>query len=87
MIIAKVVGSVVATKKDDSLISCKFMIIQPIDSNEQAVGNERVAVDYTGAGIGEIVLISQGSAVRIGENRHGKAIDLAIVGIVDEVNK
>lgn len=84
MIVGKVKGTVVATRKNDNLIGCKFLIVEPIDGMK---GNNEsiVAVDHVGAGIGETVLIATGSAARIGCNMPAAPIDAAIVGIVDEI--
>lgn len=82
MIIGKVVGSVVSTRKCDNLVGNKFMIVEPIPSLK--VDNRIVAVDKVGAGIGELVLIAQGSAARIGCGDERAPIDAAIVGIIDE---
>ncbi len=81
MIIAKVVGSVVSTRKDEKLIGSKFMIVEPKDGMSLAT-SRLVAVDNVGAGIGEEVLVALGSAARmsIGES---VPVDAAIVGIID----
>ena len=81
MIVGKVVGSVVATRKNERLIGCKFMIVEPIENMN--VNGRIVAVDNVGAGIGEIVLVATGSAARIGCDMNDAAVDAAIVGIVD----
>lgn len=82
MIIGKVVGSVVSTRKNDNLVGNKFMIVEPIPSLK--VDNRIVAIDKIGAGIGEYVLVAQGSAARIGCNMEKAPVDAAIVGIIDE---
>ncbi len=82
MIIGKVVGSVVSTRKCDNLVGNKFMIVEPIPSLK--VDNRIVAVDKVGAGIGELVLVAQGSAARIGCGDDRAPIDAAIVGIIDD---
>ncbi len=81
MIVGKVVGSVVATRKNERLLGCKFMIVEPIENMN--VNGRIVAVDNVGAGIGEIVLVATGSAARIGCDMNDAAVDAAIVGIVD----
>lgn len=82
MIVGKVVGSVVSTRKNENLIGSKFMVIEPIA--ELSNKNEKfVAVDNVGAGIGEMVLVATGSAARIGCGMANSPIDAAIVGIVD----
>ncbi len=83
MIVGKVVGSVIATRKNENLIGSKFLIVEPLDSMKG--GKERiVAVDHVGAGISEIVLVACGSAARIGCGLEQSPIDAAIVGIVDD---
>ena len=82
MIIGKVVGSVVSTRKCDNLVGNKFMIVEPIPSLK--VEERIVAVDKVGAGIGEFVLVAQGSAARIGCGDDRAPIEAAIVGIIDD---
>ena len=82
MIIGKVVGSVVSTRKCDNLVGNKFMIVGPIPSLK--VDNRIVAIDKIGAGIGEFVLVAQGSAARVGCGMAEAPVDAAIVGILDE---
>lgn len=81
MLVGKVVGSVVATRKNENLLGNKFMIVEPCAK----MGSESrfVAIDNVGAGIGETVLIATGSAARIGCGAETAPIDAAIVGIVD----
>ncbi|MDY2880599.1 MAG: EutN/CcmL family microcompartment protein [Candidatus Borkfalkiaceae bacterium] len=82
MLIGKVVGYVVSTRKCDNLVGNKFMIVEPIPSLK--IDNRIVAVDKVGAGIGELVLVAQGSAARVGCGVENAPIDAAIVGIIDE---
>lgn len=82
MIIGKVVGSVVSTRKLDNLVGSKFMIVEPIQSLNRE--NRLVAIDQIGAGIGEFVLVAQGSAARIGCDMENAPVDAAIVGIIDD---
>lgn len=83
MIVGKIVGSIVATRKNENLVGSKFLIVEPLDKMEQGSGRI-VAVDNVGAGIGEIVLVAKGSAARIGCNMEHSPVDAAIVGIVDD---
>mgnify|MGYP003293850086 FL=1 len=83
MIVGKVVGSVVATRKNENLIGNKFMIVEPYE-NMRGVNNRIVAIDNVGAGIGEIVLVAEGSAARIGCGVPNAPVDAAIVGIIDD---
>ena len=82
MIVGKVVGSVVSTRKNENLIGCKFMVIEPLA--ELGEPNKKiVAIDNVGAGIGETVLVATGSAARIDCDMADAPVDAAIVGIVD----
>ena len=83
MIIGKVVGSVFSTRKSEKLIGNKFMIVEHVEGMN-VTGNKLVAIDIIGAGIGEFVLVAQGSAARVGCDMTDSPIDAAIVGIVDE---
>jgi len=86
MIVAKVVGNIWATRKEDSLQGMKLMIVQAID----AVTNDKkasfVAVDQVGAGIGDMVIVSTGSSARLAKQGRHSPIDAIIVGIVDEMD-
>lgn len=84
MIIGKVTGSVVSTRKQENLVGNKFMVIEPIDIMNGDV-KQIVAIDNIGAGIGEYVLVAQGSAARIGCGLNDSPIDAAIVGIIDNL--
>ena len=83
MIIGKVVGSLFSTRKSEKLVGHKFMIVDPRESMRNT-GSRLVAIDIIGAGIGEYVLVAQGSAARIGCDMADAPIDAAIVGIIDE---
>ena len=83
MIIGKVVGSLFSTRKSEKLVGNKFMIVEPVESMRNT-GSRLVAIDLIGAGIGEYVLVAQGSAARIGCDMADAPIDAAIVGIIDE---
>ena len=82
MIIGKVVGSIIATRKNDRLVGQKLLVIRPLENMEKL--GEFVAIDNVGAGIGETVLVATGSAARIGCDLENAPVDAAIVGIVDE---
>ncbi len=82
MIIGKVVGSVVATRKNEKLIGNKFLVVEPLNMMKSEA-SRLVAIDNVGAGIGEIVLVATGSAARIGSGNEQAPVDAAIVGIVD----
>jgi ethanolamine utilization protein EutN len=82
MLVGKVIGSIVSTRKNENLIGSKFMIVEPL-AVMNGKGERIVAVDNVGAGIGEIVLVATGSAARIGCNLTDSPVDAEIVGIVD----
>ena len=82
MIVGKVVGTIVSTRKNEKLVGSKFMVIEPIEKLGDP-NSKMVAIDNVGAGIGEIVLVATGSAARIGCNMENAPVDAAIVGIVD----
>src|SRR5262245_118391 len=85
MILAKVVGTVVATRKDERLVSNKLLIARPIDPRGKPEGSYLVAVDTVDAGFGETVLIVSGSSARMAAGMKDCPVDAAIVGIVDAV--
>lgn len=83
MIIGKVVGKVISTRKNEALVGCKFLVIEILSSmtNDKS---KMVAVDNVGAGIGDIVLVAQGSAARLTCGDGTTPVDAAVVGIVDD---
>lgn len=83
MVVGKVVGSIVSTRKSEKLVGNKFMIIEPVASMKKE-SSRFVAIDMIGAGIGEVVMVAQGSAARIGCDMEQAPVDAAIVGIIDE---
>lgn len=82
MILGKVVGNVVATRKSEKLIGAKLMIVEPIQGFEGQI-KRIVAVDQIGAGLGEFVLVATGSAARV-SNMADVPTDATIVGIIDD---
>ncbi len=82
MIVGKVIGTVVSTRKSEKLRGSKFMVIEPLEPMKGYLC-QFVAVDTIGAGVGETVLVVQGSAARTEFGREAMPIDAAIVGIVD----
>ena len=85
MLLAKIVGTVVATRKDPRLVSNKLMLARPVDPRGKAEGGYLVAVDTVDAGVGETVLIVSGSSARLAAGMKDCPVDAAIVGIVDQV--
>lgn len=85
MLLAKVVGTVVATRKDERLVSNKLLIVRPVDPAGKADGNYIVAVDTVDAGFGETVLIVSGSSARMASGMKDCPVDAAIVGVIDAI--
>ncbi|HWB29703.1 MAG TPA: EutN/CcmL family microcompartment protein [Vicinamibacterales bacterium] len=85
MLLAKVVGTVVATRKDERLVSSKLLVARPIDPAGKPEGNYLVAVDTVDAGVGETVLIVSGSSARMASGLKDTPVDAAIVGVIDHV--
>ena len=86
MILAKVVGTVVATRKDERLVSSKLLVARPLDPSGKPDGNYLVAIDTVDAGPGETVLIVSGSSARMAAGLKDSPVDAAIVGIVDTID-
>jgi ethanolamine utilization protein EutN len=82
MYLGKVVGTVVATRKQETLVGSKLMLVAPYEGDEQTI----VAVDTVGAGVGEIVLVTMGTPARRAVSKDSP-VDAAIVGIVDSVER
>ena len=85
MLLARVVGTVVATHKDPRLVGDELLIARPMDPHGKPEGNYLVAVDTVDAGVGETVLIVSGSSARMAAGMKDCPVDAAIVGIVDNV--
>ena len=86
MVLAKVVGTVVATRKDPRLVSNKLLVVRPIDPHGKVEGPYLVAVDTVDAGAGETVLVVSGSSARMASGMKDCPVDAAIVGIIDTVD-
>ena len=87
MIVGKVVGTIVCTQKDESLVGKKMLVVQPV--NIHTLKNENsplVALDAVGAGKGEMVMIVGGSSARNANGYSKIAVDQAIIGIVDFID-
>ena len=85
MLLARIVGTVVATRKDERLVSTKLLIARPIDPTGKPEGHYLVAVDTVDAGYGETVLIVSGSSARMAAGLKDCPVDAAIVGVVDAI--
>jgi len=85
MLIAKVLGSAVATLKHDLLQTTKLLLVSPADAAGDVIGQPFLAVDLVGAGEGELVMVSQGSSARAATGNNASPADAAIVGILDSL--
>ena len=92
MFLAKVEGSVVATKKDPNMSGRKLLLLRPqlVDDKDPTKfrpgANTIIAVDSVGAGIGEMVMFCQGSSARMAPGMKEVPVDAVIIGIVDTVD-
>ena len=88
MILARVVGNVVATQKNERYANARVMMCQPVTPEGEEWGATLLALDSVDAGVGDVVLVVQegwgASTAATGEQ--GAAIDSAIVGVVDRVD-
>ena len=85
MILARVVGTVVATRKDERLLGSKFLLVRTIDPRGKDEAGYLVTVDTVDAGFGDRVLVVSGSSARMASGLKDSPVDAAIVGIVDTI--
>jgi microcompartment protein CcmK/EutM len=83
MTLGKVVGTVVATRKEPSMDGLKFMVVRSVDTEGKETGGHVVAADAVGAGPGELVLIAAGSSARQTLATQNRPCDAVIMAIVD----
>ena len=83
MHLARVIGDVVVTRKDDNLTGLKLLIIQPLTPQREAAGRTLIAVDSVGAGVGEEVFFVRGKEASFPFYPVEPPVDAGIVGIVD----
>lgn len=92
MFIAKVTGSLVATQKAGSMVGNKLLLVEPyrVDADDRTrlktTGRTFVVVDSLGSGVGDYVLITQGSSARLTPETKSLPVDAVIIGIVDTVH-
>jgi ethanolamine utilization protein EutN len=87
MLIARVTGTVVATRKHDRLVGSKIQIVQPLAPDGRTpMGDAFVAVDAVGAGVDECVVVVRGSGARLAIDDDRAPVDATIVGIIDEID-
>lgn len=85
MVLGKVVGTVVASRKEPSLEGLKLLLVQACDVDGTPRGGIAVCADAVGAGMGEVVLYVSGSSARQTEVTNNRPIDATIMAIVDEI--
>lgn len=86
MWLGKIVGTVVAPTKNESLVGSKLLIVQPLNLDGMNTISLQVAVDTVGAGNGETVLVVSGSTAQRLSGKADSAVDAAIVGIVEDID-
>ncbi len=85
MRLANVTGTVTATVKSQSLTGLKFLLVDYTDAGGKVIDAARVVADDVGAGVGDQVIVSEGSAARLPNGMAGLAVDATVLAIVDEV--
>lgn len=85
MIIGRIIGNVVATRKDPRLEGCKLLLVRPITLTGEDESSYLLAIDTVGAGFREKVIVVAGSSARLAEGMKDRPVDAAIVGIIDTV--
>ena len=87
MLVAQVIGTVVATRKHELLVGSKIQVVQPLECRGgKPKGDPFVAVDAVGAGAGEHVLVVRGSGARLAVDNDRCPIDATIIGIIDQID-
>ena len=86
MILGKVIGTVWSTRKDENLVGAKFLIVRHLNVDYTPKDSTLVAVDSVGAGVGEVVIIAQGSSARQTDITKNKPVDAVIMAIVDKLD-
>lgn len=85
MLVGKVIGTVVSTRKDPKLEGLKMLVVQQTDLTGSPKGGQVVAIDSVGAGIGEVVLCASGSSARQTESTQNRPVDTVVMAIVDQI--
>jgi ethanolamine utilization protein EutN len=87
MVLGKVVGTLVASRKESSMEGLKLLLVRSCDVDGTPSGNPVVCVDAVGAGVGEVVLYVAGSSARQTEVTQNRPVDATIMAIVDEIEQ
>lgn len=86
MLLARIVGTVVATRKDPRLVGSKMLLARAVDPDGKNAGNHLVAIDTVDAGVGDTVLIVSGSSARLAAGMRDMPVDAVVVGVIDHVD-
>lgn len=86
MIIARILGTVVSTQKDERLLGKKLLLVRPLNLDGTDGSGYSVAVDTVGAGFHERVLVVAGSSARLASGMKDVPVDAAIIGVIDHVD-
>ncbi|MBX3395429.1 MAG: EutN/CcmL family microcompartment protein [Phycisphaerae bacterium] len=84
MLLARVIGTVVASRKEESLSGLKFLLLSPLDPEGKETNRTVVAADAVGAGVGEVVLFASGSSARQTVATDKRPVDAVVMAIVDQ---
>jgi ethanolamine utilization protein EutN len=85
MLMGRVVGKVWSTRKENRITGLKLLIVQPLDHLQRPYGNMIIAGDQIGAGIGELVVVVQGSSARTAIPEQELPVDAVVIGIIDNI--
>ncbi len=85
MILGRVIGTVVSSRKEEELVGLKFLLVKACDADGKPSGGIVVAIDAVGAGVGEMVMYASGSSARQTKVTKDKPVDATIMAIVDQV--
>lgn len=83
MLLGRVAGTLVASRKEETLEGLKFLVLKQVDVDDQETGGYVVAADAVGAGVGEVVLYATGSSARQTRMTHERPCDAVVMAIVD----
>ena len=83
MLLGRVAGTLVSSRKDPSIEGIKLLIVRSLDTDGEETGQSIVAMDAVGAGVDEVVLLAQGSSARQTEVTHNRPCDAVVMAIVD----
>jgi len=83
MLLGRVAGTLVASRKEETLEGLKFLVLKQVDVDDEETGGYVVAADAVGAGVGEVVLYATGSSARQTRYTHERPCDAVVMAIVD----